>query len=207
MIKTIIFDFGNVISNSNSFSYCNDLEKLTGIPAQVFKSVYDNERTEFDRGTITGAEMYASLLCKKGYSSLAKNEDLLQKIVLYDLKSWFSIRDDVTQWGLFLQKQGYKLGILSNMPKEFLDLYEKKITLFTSADFACFSCRCNTIKPEKFIYQKCLKGLDVLPEEAVFFDDISVNITAAKQLGIHGYLWTGIEQGKKDWNNIITTQS
>lgn len=206
MIKAVIFDFGNVISYANTGDCAREMEKMTGVPSGVFRSVYDEFRKDFDRGLITGAELYAKTLSFNGYEETARNVPLMKKLALMDLESWKAVRDDVTQWGLSLKDQGYKLGILSNMPYEFLDLYEKEIALFTHADHAVFSCRVKIIKPEKEIYLEALRGLGVKPEEAVFFDDVQENIDAALSLGIHGKLWTGLENAQKDWHSTILNE-
>jgi len=203
VITTIIFDYGNVISLTNTGDCSSEMEKMTGVPASVFRSVYDRFRFDFDRGTISGAEMYRQLLLEDGYTEVAKNTELMKKIALLDLESWKEYRQDVTDWGLQLKKQGYKLGILSNMPYEFLDYYEKDIPLFSHADYACFSCRVKLIKPEPAFYENCLNGLNSKPEECVFFDDIQENIDEAKKLGINGCLWAGLEKAKRDWENLI----
>ncbi len=203
MIKAVIFDFGNVISYANTGDCALEMEKMTGVPERVFRSVYDEFREDFDRGIITGAELYAKTLIFNGYADVARNEDLMKKLARMDLESWTAVREDVTDWGLLLQKQGYKLGILSNMPFEFLELYEKNIALFTHADHAVFSCRVNIIKPEKEIYMEALNGLGVKACEAVFFDDVQKNIDAALKLGIHAKLWTGLEKAQKDWHYTV----
>ncbi len=205
MIKAIIFDYGNVISQAATGDASAEMKKLSGIPEDVFSSVYSRFRFEFDRGTISGAEMYKMLLEEDGYTEQAKNSELLEKIALCDLESWRPIRQDVCDWIDELQKSGYKIGILSNMPYEFLDLYEKEIPPFVQADFACFSCRVKLIKPEKEIYEHTLNGLGVKAEEAVFFDDIQENIDAASNLGIRACLWTGLEKGKKDLDKILNS--
>lgn len=203
MIKAVIFDFGNVISLTNTGDCADEMEQMTGVPAAVFRSVYERYRFEFDRGTITGAEMYAQTLKANGYEKEASDTELMKKLARLDLESWRPFHQDVTEWGLSLKKQGFKLGILSNMPYEFLDLYEKDIPLFYQADSATFSCRVGLIKPELEIYKKAIEGLKVKPEEAVFFDDIQQNIDAANEVGINGILWTGLEKAKKDWEKII----
>lgn len=204
MITTIIFDYGNVISKASTGDCSAKMECITGVPASVFESVYDRFRYDFDRGLISGAEMYKKLLMKDGHTTVAQNTSLMKEIALLDLESWKDIHQDVTDWGLFLKNQGYKLGILSNMPYEFLDLYEKSIQLFVKADYACFSCRVKTIKPEPEIYYNCLEGLQSSPEECVFFDDLQENIEAANKIGINGFIWTGLEQAQKDWGKLVT---
>jgi putative hydrolase of the HAD superfamily len=126
----------------------------------------------------------------------------MQKIAYIDMSSWRRINPEVVEWCLALKKQGYKLGILSNMPYEFLDAYESEIPPFVEADYACFSCRVKLIKPEEAIYRDVLRGLGAAPHETVFFDDIQINIDAANKLGIHGVLWTGLEDAKRALQGI-----
>ncbi len=203
MLKAIIFDYGNVISQAATGDASEELKKLSGVPAEVFHSVYERHRFDFDRGIISGSEMYKRLLLEDGYIEQAMDTELLEKIARCDLESWRPIRQDVCDWITELQKS-YKIGILSNMPYEFLDLYEKEIPPFTQADFACFSCRVKLIKPERAIYEYTLNGLGVQADEAVFFDDIQENVDAALNLGIQAFLWTGLEKGKKDLEELIS---
>jgi putative hydrolase of the HAD superfamily len=121
----------------------------------------------------------------------------MERLAKFELEHWRPLDTETVDWALSLQKQGYKLGILSNMPHEFLDRFEKEIDVFTAADFACFSCRVGLIKPEVDIYHVVLKGLEVLPEEAVFFDDLQENVAAAEKLGIKSVLWRGLEDAKE----------
>ncbi len=203
MIKALILDYGNVISKTNTGDCADEMERMSGVPADVFRAVYAKYRFDFDRGIINGAEMYRRLLEGAGYTKAASDRLLLDKIARLDLESWKDIHSDVSDWALDIQKSGYKLGILSNMPYEFLDLYEKHIPPFVRADYACFSCRLKLIKPERAIYENCLTGLDIKPQEAVFFDDVRENVDAALEIGLNAFVWTGLEQGKKDWERCI----
>ncbi len=200
MIRAVIFDFGNVISIPQTGEWYTVMEQKTGIPAAVFASSFEKYRVPFDRGDITGADMYAGILRDNGYEDFARDRALCQKIADTDLESWRNCDDNVTEWGLTLKKNGYKLGILSNMPHEFLDKYESSIRLFKEADAPVFSCREKLVKPEKAIYVRTLERLGgIRPGEAVFFDDLPENIEAAVALGIHGFVWTGLDQAKKDF--------
>ena len=199
MIKAVIFDFGNVLSMPQTGNCFTEMEAKTGIPAAVFRESLGTCRNQFDLGTITAAELYASVLQEHGYKKEAADKQLCTEIGNLDLKSWSTINAQVNEWALNLQKQGFKLGILSNMPEEFLALYEKSVPAFTAADYAVFSCRVNIIKPNPAIYRIALNGLYVQPEEAVFFDDIPANIEAARSLGIHGIIWENLSQAQKEF--------
>ena len=199
MIKALILDYGNVISLTDIKAIDAQLAEATGIPVEAFENLYSTHRRDFDRGLISGEEMYRRLLQHNGYAKAAQDDELLKKMVDIDLAAWRTLNDEVCDWALNIQKQGFKLGILSNMPYQFLDRYEKEIPPFVAADYACFSCRLHLIKPEPEIYLKCLAGLGIRAEEAVFFDDLERNIVAAQKLGFRGFIWTGLVQAQKDW--------
>ncbi|XP_017307847.1 acyl-CoA dehydrogenase family member 10 [Ictalurus punctatus] len=81
--------------------------------------------------------------------------------------------------------EGFKTAVLSNnflLPggKSYLPL---DTSLF---DVIIESCRVGLCKPDLRIYQLCTKRLGVSPDEVVFLDDLSFNVEAAVQLGMHG---------------------
>jgi putative hydrolase of the HAD superfamily len=203
MIKAVIFDYGNVLSGPQDGKDAEEMEKLTGIPAPFFMEAHPEHRTVFDRGLIDGPELYRRILQEAGRSDLAENSVLMQRLAQFELEHWRPLDTATVDWALSLQKQGYKLGILSNMPHEFLDHFEKDIDVFIAADFACFSCRVGFIKPEADIYHVALKGLGVLPSEAVFFDDLDENIVAAEKVGIRSILWRGLEDAKEKFSAFL----
>lgn len=202
-IKAVIFDFGNVISKTQPNTCFYDMAKLTGIPAEIFLQAMGQARSAFDLGEINAAELYSRILKANGYTAESEDMALCQKLGDMDLSSWNDINGQVSDWALTLQKQGYKLGILSNMPYEFLERYRTGIPPFVKADYAVFSCDIHIIKPDARIYKFALQRLNVKPEEAVFFDDLSKNIEAAKALGINGILWENLEQAQKAFEKLV----
>lgn len=203
MVRAVVFDYGNVISETQTGDCAEEMQRITGVPAGVFRSVYDRFRFEFDRGTITGAEMYARLLVADGYGELAADRALMERIARLDMQSWRAWRRDVTDWALSLKKSGLKLGILSNMPTEFLESYGHEIPLFAAADYACFSCKVGFIKPEPEIYRDALQGLGLEADECVFFDDVQENVDAARRVGMEAFLWNGLEQAKRNFAEAV----
>lgn len=203
MIKALILDYGNVISKPGIEDSAAVMEKETGIPAFVFKNVYSSRREGFDRGTLSGEDMYRFLLEDYGYRKEAQDAALLSRLVRIDLAHWRPLEEAVCTWALAVQQEGFKLGILSNMPTQFLDVYETEIPPFCAADYCCFSCRVKLVKPEPAIYRACLAGLGVAPDEAVFFDDLAENITAAREVGLHAFVWEGLEKAQRDWQSCL----
>ncbi|RTM11348.1 MAG: HAD family phosphatase, partial [Bradyrhizobiaceae bacterium] len=55
------------------------------------------------------------------------------------------------------------------------------------------SARFRTAKPDPRCYQLCLSELRVAPQEALFIDDLAVNVAGARQAGLSAHHHTSIE--------------
>jgi putative hydrolase of the HAD superfamily len=97
---------------------------------------------------------------------------------------------------------GLTLGILSNMPHDFLALARGTIPGFELPDVGIFSCETGYIKPEEPIYRILLARLGCEPEELVFFDDMPINIDMARSLGIRAFLWKDPETARAELNRL-----
>ncbi len=203
MIRALVLDFGNVISEPHDTGCYARMAAISGLSTEFFMKGFWKFRPEFDRGDINGMQMYRDVLADAGVSLPESELDSLAlRLLEEDLGSWFHISREVTEWALALQSDGLRLGILSNMPYDFMERYGDRIELFTKADVAVFSCFVNQIKPEPPIYQTLIDRIGCAPEEIVFFDDLPANVEAARRAGINAFVWTGLEQGKRDFVEI-----
>ncbi len=204
-MKAIVLDYGNVISEPQDTACYARMAAISGLPAEVFRNAFAESRSEFDRGGISGLRMYRKILAEAGAEgSEAELDALAQALLDEDLASWSRVSREVTEWGLSLQSSGHPLGILSNMPFDFLDRYESRIELFLRADAAVFSCRVSRIKPEPEIYRVLVERIGLSPGDIVFFDDVPANVEGARREGITAFLWTGLEKAKLDWERAGT---
>jgi putative hydrolase of the HAD superfamily len=101
-----------------------------------------------------------------------------------------------------VKKSGLKLGILSNMPHDFLPIARSRFPFFQLCDVEIFSCEVNSVKPEEPIYQALLSALGCRAEETAFFDDIPVNVDAALALGFKSYVWKGPENARQELRRL-----
>jgi putative hydrolase of the HAD superfamily len=93
-----------------------------------------------------------------------------------------------------IKTAGLRLGILSNIPRDFP---RDRVAVFAEADIAVFSCDYGMIKPEAGIYEKLRDKAGCLYEDIVFFDDKADNVTKARELGIQAFLWEGTETARR----------
>jgi len=206
MIKAIVFDYGNVISEPQDRTCYTRMSAISGLDEKAMMGLFWKYRGEYDRGTLRGEDMYRRMLAESGVAgSETVLAEMAKKMLAEDLGSWVRVSERVTGWGLSVKAEGYTLGILSNMPFDFLELYGDNISLFTNADTAVFSCDVKQIKPERDIYETLIAKLGCRPEEIVFFDDLAVNVEGARKAGIQAYLWTGLEEAQADWKRAVAS--
>lgn len=203
MIKAIIFDFGNVISEYLPDGIFDMLSEKSGMPVKLFEVAYGDFRTPFDGGYIDRAELYRRALIEIGMDTEAQDNALCQRLGDMDMASWSHPSAKTIEWVQELKSRGFKTGVLSNMPFDFLELYGDDIEVFKMVDESVFSCHYHMTKPTPDIYYKILDKLAVKPEEAIFIDDSEKNIAAANKLGIHGIVFRNHEQAIGELEEIL----
>ena len=195
-IKAIVFDYGKVICFPPADEVMDEIADLAGIEWKVIEPIYRKLRGEYDRGTFAlAADFYRKILLELDCKA---DDETLKKMGKLDLDSWKEINPATVKLMEDIKKAGYKLGILSNMPFDFLDFIRNNISVINLPHAALFSCELGIIKPEKAIYQKLISVMDCRPQELVFFDDVLENVEKAKELGVEARLWLDCEKARLD---------
>ncbi len=201
MIRNIIFDFGSVLVDWN--------------PHHLYDSYFnDPEKTEFFLENVCPYDWNATV--DAGRSS---QDAVAERIGLYP--GWEKeIRMYFGQWiGMMngqipgmesvvrnLKERGYRLFGLSNWSAETFPLIvqdTKHYPVFRLLDGYVLSGEEHCIKPDERIYRILLDRFALKPEECLFIDDNPKNIEAARALGIHGLVFTGVEQLKMDLRAVL----
>ncbi|MDR2748262.1 MAG: HAD family phosphatase [Treponema sp.] len=198
-IKAVVFDFGKVICFPPPEENRRALLALTGLSGEALAELDRKHRGEYDRGAFDCKGYYRNLLENGG---IFLDDPVLEKIAETDAAGWKRIDPGAVALMRDVKKLGFTLGILSNMPYDFLAWARKNIPVFGETDAAVFSCEVNSIKPERLIYEKLRESLGCEFSEIVFFDDIPDNVEQAGKLGIHGILWNGSEAAREDLEKI-----
>ena len=185
-IKAIVFDYGQVISLPQDPVTIDRLAERAGVERDKFGAMLWSLRGEWDRGTINGGEYYREILSRL---SVSVDDRTINDMVEMDLASWKNINAGTVALAEEIKKAGYTLGILSNMPHEFLNWARKNNPVFPLFDMGLFSCEVNLLKPEKAIYEKLISLTGAEAGELVFFDDNHENVSSARELGINAFLW------------------
>ena len=198
-IKAIVFDYGQVISLPQDPTVMDTLARLAGVERERFETTLWSLRGEYDRGTLSSMEYYKKVLSSLGVNMEEKNiEELIEELISIDLSSWKNIDPGTVSLMEDVKKAGYVLGILSNMPHDFLVWARENLPVFSLPQVNLFSCEVNLIKPEDAIYKKLLSMLNMEGSPVVFFDDKPENIESARAAGIHAFLWESPENARRE---------
>lgn len=180
MIKTIIFDFGDVFLNLDKPATQRELERLE---IKNFSEEQLLHNKQYEKGLITSDEFINGYL--EQYPHLTETDFT---------NSWNAILVDFPEHRLEflkrLSKEGkYQLILLSNTNDIHIDWVKENVPFFKEFQ-DCFdafylSQEINFRKPDASIYEFVIKTHDLKPEETLFIDDTPENTDAAADLGIH----------------------
>ena len=202
MIKNIIFDFGKVLVDFDPYymtkQYFNNEEEIKLVSNIIFDRLYWDK---LDKGGITDAEIKNDVKQRLPVN-LIDNAFLAYDNWYRNLPEINGMREIVTE----LKSKGYKLYLLSNISKQFVENYAKVesiVSLFELFDGLVFSGPIEMVKPNKDIFEYLLNKFSINAEESVFIDDNVSNINGAKKVGINTYLFDGNSKNLRKYLNLI----
>jgi FMN phosphatase YigB (HAD superfamily) len=105
-----------------------------------------------------------------------------------------------------LKKQGLRLYFLSNFPGDIFEEIRSGYYFFKYFDGGIISAEVKHSKPDIRIYRALIDKYSLIPEESLFIDDIEVNVMAAEETGMKGFITYG-KIGMKNEIEKILNQS
>jgi putative hydrolase of the HAD superfamily len=195
-IKSVIFDFGGVLTLAPGPEHWNDLVAAIGgkngsSRLAALMVGYQAHRGGFDRGELSAGAYWTKILEQLGAQV---EKGLLARLFELDTAAWTQIRLEVLQWASGLRAAGIGTGILSNMPTEVLQTVEERMDWVAEFRPQVYSCRLGLIKPEPAIYRALLAELAFPPQEVLFLDDRDENVRAARELGLQAERFESLQQ-------------
>lgn len=174
-MKNIVFDLAGVVVARN-------MERCPQYIMDYFYFINSgNPMPEFwndyDRGTRSIDSVAQSLAEFRGSDFATAKSRMLEAITYQEQVA------PTAELIAELKAAGYRLFVLSNMSKEYIE-FLRKMDVFKYFDGEIISCETALIKPEKEIYSLLLERYNLEPEQTMFIDDRKENTDAAAELGI-----------------------
>ncbi len=197
MIRNVVFDIGNVLTDFRWKEYMFDLGFDAAMVARIAAaSVKTPYWDEFDRGAWSEEETIAAFIKMD-----PEIEPELRKAYT-NIVGMVTPRAYAIPWIKDLQEQGYKVYCLSNFSKKAYDECRDALGFLEIVDGAILSYREKVVKPDPAIYRLLLDRYGLKAEECVFFDDLERNVEAAKACGYESFVFTTQEQAIKDLESL-----
>lgn len=179
MIKTVIFDIGNVLADFSwepffrSFGFSDEIfERLANA------TVRDPFWNELDRGRLSETELLEGFI--------ARDPGIEKEIrtVFADCNRIVTKREYAIPWVQHLKRHGYQVLYLSNFGSQSRRQCRDALGFIPYMDGGIMSCELQIIKPEPEIYRALIEKYRLDPEECVFVDDLEKNLEAAEKFGM-----------------------
>ena len=173
-MKNVVFDLGRVV-------FAQDPAKSTAEFKQFFSYVSLTPMpqfwTDYDMGVLSFDQVAEELAAYRGVEPEFAREMITIAIGKQEtIRPTEKLIDE-------LKAAGYKLYVLSNMSREFIDFLRKQ-KVYENFDGDVVSCEVGIVKPMPEIYDLLLERFDLDPVETIFIDDRKENVDAAAAKGI-----------------------
>lgn len=199
MIKTLIFDFGDVFINLDKQGAMQNALDLFNL--EVFEEDMIATNIQYEIGKISTSQFIEFYLSK--FPDLSKDQII---------ETWNYIIKDFPEYRLnFIKslatKGNHKLILLSNTNNMHIEFIKDNISFYDEFK-DCFdkfylSQEIHLRKPNSDIFEFVLKENYLKAEKCLFIDDTKENTDTAKAMGFH--VWN-IDETKEDVINLFTTK-
>lgn len=190
--RTVIFDYGEVISLSQSQADRALIAALAGAgddkgeAGERFWAAYSAHRDGLDQGKAGVAAYWRAIADDIGAHW---DEARVHELWAADFRSWLSVNGAVIDVLADLRAGQTPLALLSNAGPDYASFFRHGPLgdLFS----ACYvSGELGLLKPHADIFRHVLDDLGITPAEAVFIDNRESNVAGAEALGIAGHVFT-----------------
>lgn len=196
-IRALILDYGGVISKPQNPDNVNNILQILSQDHNDFMDVYRSKRENYDNGQLSGEEYWHSILQHYG---LEQNDSKVTKLIQEDIESWTQIDDSMIQFIKKNREKLHKLAIISNMTRDCLVFMKKHFQWLELFDELIFSCEFGKNKPDARIYEACLSGIEIPPQECLFADDLVENVDGAMKSGMNVIHFKSFLQFRQELN-------
>lgn len=194
-IRSVVFDYGMVLTGSPDPGAYAELLRITELNPEKLETYYWTDRHAYDEGKLSGLEFWQKIVQDAG---LTLPPAAIEELNLWDARMWTTKNDAMLHWQRQLKARGMKTAILSNMGDSVLANIEREFKWISEFDVLVWSYQLRIAKPDPAIYRHVLKELGTSPGETLFIDDKQVNIDAARAMGMMGIVFSNVNQLRAD---------
>ena len=200
-ISACVFDFGGVMTLATMPEGALKVAERLGINRDIITLGYAKYRRQLDGNFITFEDMYDLILAD---NDIEVAKDDIAELIEADISSFHARNEETVKFMRSLKERGYKIGILTNMPTDFVPRFKKYFSDFIElADAMVVSGEEKMFKPQRRIYRLMTERLKVAPNEICFFDDVEANCESARSCGWKAIRFSNVDQIAQEFEDLV----
>jgi putative hydrolase of the HAD superfamily len=189
MIRTVIFDLGNVLISFIPSEYLKKKNYPSTIRNTILTDIFQSEEwKKLDNGDIAVNEAIDSIALR---SALKREEIAL--VFNFRADIMFPLDDNVRLLPE-LKKKGFGVYYLSNFPLDIFEEIKNDYYFFRHFDGGIISSEVKLSKPDARIFRYFIDKYSLNAGECLYIDDIEENVRVAESMGMQGMLTYGSQK-------------
>lgn len=204
MTRAVIFDmFETLITHYQSPLYFGaQMAKDAGIQEDNFQALWHSTEQERTVGKLTFEDVIEMILRENNCYSKALLKRIVKKRIAVKEECFRYLHSEIIPMLSTLKQRGILVGLISNCFSEEAEVIRRS-ELFPYFDAVYLSYEQGVQKPDEEIFQRCMNGFSVKPEECLYVGDGGSNeLETADKLGMKAvqavwYLQEGTTQPSK----------
>lgn len=193
-MKIVFFDMGGVVIRETEPEIFTQIADQLHIDRQAIMKLRQDWKDQMHRGELTAVEF-----AKKIADLFGVTDDILE-VWRQVYGSKIETDNGVLAIIRTLRKH-YRVGLISNITDIHAGELMKR-SLYDLFDPAILSCDVGLAKPGPEIFRLALDRANVKADEAVFIDDVQVNVNAAVEAGMKGIRFLSASQLVEDLKTV-----
>lgn len=197
MIRNIIFDIGNVLTDFRWRDFFRDKGFDEEMAERIAKaSILNPAWDELDRGIWEEERILAEFI-----KADPQIEEELRR-AFDNVAELVTPRSYAIPWIRELKEKGFGVYYLSNFSRKAYRECTEALAFIPYTDGGILSYREKVIKPDRAIYELLLSRYGLKAQECVFLDDTLKNVEAARACGFYGIRFQSREQAEEELRGL-----
>lgn len=189
MIRTCLFDMGNVLLHFSHDRMCQQMGTLCGKTGDDFRRLLldSGVQWEFERGLMSAEEFH------RHFQELAGTAVDFQELITA-ASDIFELNRPMTEILESLKKQEYRLVLFSNTSVWHYEFIRRRFEILNFFDQHVLSFEVNAIKPEPEMYRAGLRAIRCMPQECFYTDDIPKYVETGRKYGFDAEVFSDADR-------------
>ena len=179
MLRTVLFDLGNVVLHFSHERMFAQMGELAGMSAEEIRRLVQDHNVvrEFETGRMSRPELHR--LFETWTGKVVDRRRLMRAIsnIFTPNESLVAVIDQ-------LKKAGLRVVLLSNTNIAHISFIKKRFDVLSRFDQLVLSYEVGAMKPDPPIYEAALDAIRCEPGECLYTDDIVENVERARGFGL-----------------------